>query len=913
MAIASGTRFGPYEITEPIGSGGMGEVYRAADTRLKRDVALKVLPESFADDADRLARFRREAEVLASLNHANIAQIYGLEQNADRTAIVMELVDGPTLAERIAAGPMPPDEALGIARQIGDALEAAHGRQVVHRDLKPANVKLKPDGTVKVLDFGIAKAVDAQAASGDRAPIVATPAVTETGVILGTAAYMSPEQARGKPVDQRTDIWAFGCLLFEMLTGQPAFGGEDVMLTLARVLDRDTDLSSMPGTISAAVRHTIKLCLEKDPVKRIADIRDVRLALEGTFETALPHAGGSAIGRPLWQRAAVVAVAVIVTAAVTLIAAANLQQPTPRRVARFAHPIPDDQRLNDPYPPAFDISPDGSEIVYAGGGGLIRRRLDELDGRMIQGTEGEQPTHPVYSPDGLSILYAFYSSRAGGPLKRVPVDGGIPQLVLPAAPDAGFNWNDDGMLYLGDVGVLSRVSSQGGEPEPLIRDEKLVFVDPARPAGRSFVLFQQLPAVGADSQVGVYSLATNEKTVLFPGQQPRYLEPGYLVYFDSALGLAARVFDPDTFEYGNPAALVSDVLRLPPDSDHGNGGVPQFRLSANGTLVYLQGRSETSVELDSTLASVADDGTIERLDVPARRYSGPQVSPDGSKLVIAIGDGTPQSAIVQGKAMDIFVYDLSGDSEMRQLTFGANSLTPAWSEDGEWITYASTRDGSMRIYRQRADGTGSAEALTQPAEGHFDLLPAWAPDGRLTYTDLTLDDRGAVEADVLAVSPTDGTPELLVGGDGIQGMVRFAPSGKAFAYFSGQLDEMAEVYVEHYPRDGSIVRVSQAGMPTTQPVWRRDGRQLYYSVTDPDTNETVVGAVEIDTDTFAIRDRRTLGLHVARDIGVIDSLPGGGLLAVLPEAAPGREPQAADKLIIVENWIDELETRLPLD
>jgi serine/threonine protein kinase len=281
MSISPGTRFGAYAIVEPIGSGGMGEVYRARDTELKRDVAVKVLPASFAADADRLARFRREAEILASLNHANIAQVYGLEQADGELLIVMELVEGPTLADRIKEGPIPPDEAMNIALQVVSALEAAHANQIVHRDLKPANVKVKDDGTVKVLDFGISKSIDPQAISGS--PVMTTPAVTETGVILGTAAYMSPEQARGKFVDQRTDVWAFGCLLFEMLTGQPAFGGEDVMLTLARVLDRDTDLSSMPKTISPAVRHTIKLCLEKDPRKRMADIRDVRLALEGDF------------------------------------------------------------------------------------------------------------------------------------------------------------------------------------------------------------------------------------------------------------------------------------------------------------------------------------------------------------------------------------------------------------------------------------------------------------------------------------------------------------------------------------------------------------------------------------------------------------------------------------------------------
>ena len=288
MPFTPGTRLGSFEVAGLLGAGGMGEVYRATDTILKREVAVKVLPTAFVEDADRLARFRREAEILASLNHPNIAQVFGLEQADGVTAIVMELVEGPTLADRLQQGPLPPDEAMGIAFQVLAALEAAHAKHIVHRDLKPANIKVNADGPVKVLDFGISKPIDPKAISG-ASPVMTTPAVTATGVILGTAAYMSPEQARGKFVDERTDIWAFGCLLFEMLTGQPAFGGEDVMLTLARVLDRATDVSSIPKTISPAVRHTIELCLAKDPKRRIADVRDVRLALEGTFESGLPH------------------------------------------------------------------------------------------------------------------------------------------------------------------------------------------------------------------------------------------------------------------------------------------------------------------------------------------------------------------------------------------------------------------------------------------------------------------------------------------------------------------------------------------------------------------------------------------------------------------------------------------------
>jgi eukaryotic-like serine/threonine-protein kinase len=367
MTHIKGTKFGVYQITDPLGVGGMGEVYRATDSNLKREVAIKVLPESFAQDADRLARFQREAEVLASLNHVNIATIHGLERSAGVTALVMELVEGPTLAERLEQGPIPVDEALGIAMQIAEALEAAHERGIVHRDLKPANIKLRPDGAVKVLDFGIAKALDNHLGnSGSHAAQLTTPAMTQSGVVLGTAAYMSPEQARGKAIDQRADIWAFGCVLYEMLTGQPAFGGEDVTTTLARILERGVDLTALPQSVPPAVRHTLELCLEKDVRRRVADIRDVKLALTGAFETgaALDTAAATATaarGRLGWF---VALGAVLVSVALAFPALQHL-----REEALLPPPPPPEIRLEivtpaTNYPADFALSPDGRQIVF---------------------------------------------------------------------------------------------------------------------------------------------------------------------------------------------------------------------------------------------------------------------------------------------------------------------------------------------------------------------------------------------------------------------------------------------------------------------------------------------------------------------------------------------------------------------
>jgi serine/threonine protein kinase len=406
MKLTSGARFGSYEVLEQIGLGGMGEVWRARDSELNRDVAIKVLPSAFLDDADRLARFRREAEILASLNHANIATIHGLAKIDDQTVIVMELVEGQTLADRIQDGPIPPDEAMDIALQIVSGLEAAHERQIVHRDLKPANVKIRRDGTVKLLDFGISKPIDPSAISGS--PVMTTPAVTQTGVILGTAAYMSPEQAQGKFVDQRTDIWAFGCLLFEMLTGQPAFDGENVMEILARVIDRDTDLSAVPSTLNPPVRHTLKLCLEKDPRRRIADIRDVRLALEDRlWASADPAAAQAANGSRMlpWTLAAVAVVAAGAAIMSQFLSEADEQ---PRSVEHLEILHMPEAAIGYDLSLVRDIamSPDDSNLVYgsfARVGPMFWRPLESDVAEPLLGTEGG--SSPVFSPDSRHIAF----------------------------------------------------------------------------------------------------------------------------------------------------------------------------------------------------------------------------------------------------------------------------------------------------------------------------------------------------------------------------------------------------------------------------------------------------------------------------------------------------------------------------
>jgi serine/threonine-protein kinase len=865
MALEPGTRFGAYEIAGPLGAGGMGEVYRAKDTTLEREVAIKLLPEAFAADAGRVARFEQEAKTLASLNHPNIAQIHGLEKSGGATAIVMELVEGATLAERIAQGPLPADEALGIGYQIIDALEAAHEKHIIHRDLKPANVKLTPKGTVKVLDFGIAKVLETRGISGPQAPS------------LGTAAYMSPEQARGKPVDRRADIWAFGCLLYEMLTGQPAFGGEDVPITLARVLAHGTDMDSLPGVISPAVRHTIALCLEKDPRKRIADIGDVRLALQGRFETPLAQAQvATAAGQSVWRRAlpALAALAALATGALGY--AVALMMAPPPEVRRSIYAIPEDQPLNVAGAPLIAVAPDGKRIVYAAGGGLYQRRLSELEGLLVAGTGTDNPVVPVFSPDGDSILYL----SADGQLKRVSVDGGTPVVVAAVAPQLGWRWDQDGMIRYVSGCRIEQVPATGGTPEVIVDETGVLCVEPTLLPGTDYLLYEQRPQT-TPPEIAVHSLSTGEKTVLFPGKQPLFLEPGYLVYFDTALGLMARSFDLDTLEFGRAVALANDVLTA--------GVLVHYRVSANGTLIYLRGT--LAADQGDLISRVNETGILGQLGIGGGDFRFPSVSPSGEQVAVQVG--------VADEAQ-IFVYSLSGESEIRQLTFEGGEH-PTWTPDGQWITYASNRDGSWRIYRQRADGRGVPEALTDPGEGNkAHVLPAWTPDGQqLAYTESGVDGD-----DIWIVSVPDGTPELLVGGRGSQTAAAFAPNGEAMAYHSNTGINF-EVLVEPFPPDGSRTRISEENVPSIWPVWSRDSTRLSYQI-----GAGGFAAVDLDTRAFAVRNRRVLPFIASPNDRNLDSIPGAGsMLATLP--FQGGEDSAQREIVIVENWIEEVKARVP--
>jgi serine/threonine-protein kinase len=666
MPLTAGTRLGSYEIVGFIGAGGMGEVYRARDTRLHREVALKILPEVFAADPERLARFQREAQVLASLNHPNIASIYGLEEADGVKALVLELVEGPTLAERLSdvasdssrtstgpatagfgpaeAGPhaggatrrrgMPINEALAIAHQIADALEAAHEQGIIHRDLKPANVKIKADGMVKVLDFGLAKlALDPLSPVGgegrgegaSQAPTLTTPAATRQGIILGTAAYMSPEQARGKPVDRRTDIWAFGAVLYEMLAARRAFEGDDVSDTLATVLKSDPDWSALPEDLPARIRELIRRCLDKNPKKRVRDIGDVLLAMEGAFETPAPQRTDS-VAAPVaphsvgWRQALPRMLAALALGGLIAgLVAWRLTLPAPPRVTRLAIATPASDPLSlAPSSQDIAISPDGTRVAYWAGGGpslgiqgrLAVRSLDQL---AVTPLQGNRPFGPFISPDN---AWVGFNDQGDYTLKKVSILGGPPITICPVpAGMRGASWGPDDTIIFGTAlpSGLWRVSASGGEPTELTTPDASVpgqnHVWPEILPGGRAVLFTILAGTIENSQIALFNLDTGEQTVLIPGgSYPRYSPTGHIVYGIGGT-LRAVGFDLDRLAVTTtPVPVVDGVVTK-------DSGAADFDLADNGTLVYVPGRAVGGSRRTRTLVWVDRDG---REEPPAR-------------------------------------------------------------------------------------------------------------------------------------------------------------------------------------------------------------------------------------------------------------------------------------------------------
>ena len=802
MALQPGVRLGPYEILAPIGAGGMGEVYRARDARLQREVAIKVLPELFASSRDRLERFQREAQLLASVNHQNIGAIYGFEEADGGGALVLELVEGLTLADRLRQGPLPVDEALPIARQIAEALEAAHARGVIHRDLKPANIKLRPDGAVKVLDFGLAKAL-ASSAPNDLAtsPTRTSPAmVTHAGVVLGTAAYMAPEQAKGRDADARADVWAFGCVLYEMLAGVSPFGGETVSEMLASVLKTDPDWQRLPAETPEGLRRLLRRCLQKDPARRLQHIGDARLEIDETQFAPGSDARPAPIAsrRREWVAWGIVAVLALATA----ILAVLLSRPAPSA---------GELRLELATPPTTDpvslaVSPDGRRIVYAATtpDGLTRlwlRELDSTEARPLSGTVSG--SLPFWSPDSRSI--GFF---ADAKLKRMSLDSGAVHTLANAQAPAGGTWNSAGtILFCPHVsGDIYRVSAAGGEVQAALArtdGRRLPYRFPQfLPDGRHFIY-----SVISGSESGIYvsNLDTSASARLLDADSPAVYGSGHLFFIRQGT-LFAQPFDVDRVSVAGNAIRVAD--QVPGD----RFGAPLSAALA-GPIAYRAG----SVQGRRQFVWVDRSGQeVERIGEPDEGAFSPTMSPDGRRVALHR---------IAGLNPDVWWFDLGRRVLERFTTHEVNDIHPVWSPDGSRIVYASLREKVYDLYEGSVTRANGHNLLLATPHGKVPM--DWSTDGRFLLYRVNDPTTGV---DIWAREMTgDGKTFPVVKTDFEERQAQFSPDTKWIAYESNKSGR-PEIVVQPFLRSGAETRISTNG--GAQVRWARHGKEIYYIALD---------------------------------------------------------------------------------
>lgn len=898
MPLAAGTKLGPYEINSLLGAGGMGEVYLAQDTRLGRSVAIKILPENFSCDPQRMVRFDREAKVLASLSHPHIASIYGLEESNSVRALVMELVDGPTLAERIGQGPLPLDEALPLAKQIAEALEYAHERNIIHRDLKPANVKMAPEGAAKLLDFGLAKALedDSNGADISTSPTLSQ-AATQAGILLGTAAYMSPEQARGKRVDRRADIWSFGAVLYEMLAGKPAFIGETISDTLAAVIRAEPDWGALSGNPPTRIIRLLHRCLTKDPNQRLRDIGEARIAIEqaisGTPEESFAPVPATSSRQPPWRRAlpwAVAAIAIMFAIGFSALYWSSRQSgphPVMQLSLPFSEPLATVFDANPGSP--FALSPVGSQIVFVASVAgkpqqLYLRSLDQQSATPIPGTENA--TQPFFSPDGQWVgFFAF------GKMSKVSLHGGPATLLCEAPTPHGASWAGDDMItYAPNFGSgLLRISSAGGTPQTLTtpnpKEQEISHRWPQVLPGGKYVLFTiQMGSATTydDARIAVLSLETGKwRALLQGGTYARYVPSGHIVYAHAG-SLMAVAFDFSRMEVtGSPVPVQEGVVTTALTS-----GGAEYDVTQSGLLAYVPGNARPPVR---SLVWVDRLGGSKTIPAPSRVYSSPRLSPDGKRLALQVNDNG---------ALAIWIYEFTRDT-LTRLTFGpGSSSAPVWTPDGQRIIY-NTRTTAPSFRSKLADGTGNEEILfgrefDDPGVSPYSVSPdgktllfGHSPDGRLAIQELSLDGSEKIQP-FLQSSFNQSGPQ-------------FSPDGRWVAYTTDESGRR-EIYVQPFSGASGKWMISTEG--GQYPRWARNGHEIFF------INGDKLMSVPVETQpAFKAGTPRAL-FQTAGFLGVgnYDVAPDGQhFLMIKQEEAL----TSIKELKVILNWFEDLKRLAP--
>ena len=937
MPLAIGARLGSYEVVSALGAGGMGEVYRARDTKLGRDVAIKILPDAVVHDPERVARFEREAKLLAALNHPHIAAIHGFEEANPSTGsgqaavrfLVLELVEGGSLADKLAFGSelrasgttqslepkaqsLPVNEALAIARQIVEALEAAHEKGIIHRDLKPGNIMLTPDGQVKVLDFGLAKSEASEAGQTGAGGLTHSPTlsmgITHAGLILGTAAYMSPEQAKGRAADKRSDVWAFGCVLYEMLAGKRAFDGEDVTEIIAAVVRGEPDWNALPSDVPDQIRLLIRRCLEKDRRARIGDISVARFLMTetiGSRQSPEPEAEGpkpeNQSPKPQSRRLVWAGIGLLALVAVVGVGGWAAMKPAPSaspQLARFAITLPVAQTLTiSGLDRDIAISPDGSRIVYRVGNPpqLVVRAIDQLDATPIAGTLNARS--PFISPDGRWVGFFI---GAGGDLeiKRVSIAGGpVTTLCRLRGAPRGASWGDDDTIVFatGDVATgLMSVPAMGGEPKILTRPDngQEDHVRPSVLPGARAVLFTIIQGTGniatnnsSNSQVAILDLRSGTRQILIQGgSQAEYAATGHLV-FATADSLRAVRFDLSRLQ------VLGDSIPAVEQVNAAQGGAANFALSAGGTLVFVPGFGTAS----RTLVWVDRQGREEPLTVPLRAYTYPRISPDGKHVALDVRD----------RNNDIWILDVALQT-LTPLTFDPGvDVLPVWTRDGRRIVFSSARNGPPNLFWQAFDGTGPTERLTtspnQQIPSSFSI-----DQSRLVFQELVADGRSDIGLLTLGDKPAT---ELLIHSSFDELNADISPDGHWLAYQSNESGQR-EVWVKPFPNvESGRWQISSAG--GTRPLWARSGRELFYL----DVNNSLTSVpVQTTGATFnhlkptKILDTAYWAIQTGR---TYDESPDGRFLMIKDQAATQTSTATPASLVVVLNWFEELKARAP--